>query len=209
MIPFIYLFRSTLTLILVAKLLLVSTPSFIGRSLQNTITWMHYFSTHVLLYLLIGIYHTVQTPLSIIMSTPLWQLTNYWPKFYCSLFKPNPSRRSIWTIFANLDPVRAKAYAHLHQKKEDDLGEVLRTASSMYIYEDPLQLAIPDPPDGILLRMFPLGLIYFVFLYPILVGTIRLTSRTICKAIRSHLTAITTIFVQHDHRHCKQIPKRL
>ena len=117
------------------------------------------------------------------MSTPLWQLTSYWPKFYWSLFKPNPSHRSIWTIFANPDPVQSKAYAHLHQKKEDDLDEAPTSALSMYIYEDPLRLAIPyeylfehipDPPDGILLRMFSLGMICFVCLYPILVGTIRL-----------------------------------
>ena len=220
--------------------MLSSSPSFIGRSLANSVIWTHFFSTHMLLIILIGIHHLVRIPLAIIMSTALWQLVSYWPKFYWNLFKPDPNRRSIWTIITNPVPpdgpkskpsgmvcLNAKyychsyyqvhgAYANLHQRQEHDLDAATQAASSMYIYEDPLLLSVPyeylfkqlpDPPEGILLRMFSLGLICFVFLYPILYGTVRLTSRTICKTICSRLKATAQIFIRHGHRRRKRITK--
>ena len=169
LIPFVYLFRLALTLTCLAKLLIIGTPCFIGRSLFNGCIWTSISFIHIALTLLRIVHSIVQLPANLIHQNPIIRLITFWPKFYWSLFRPKSNRRSIWQIIC--DPVpdtgpKTKnipnrmvclrdryychsfyqvqgAYAHLNQSSEKDLDEAIHAATAFIYYDDPLRVAIP------------------------------------------------------------------
>ena len=78
-------------------------------------------------------------------------------------------------------------------------------------YDDPLRLAVPyeylykalpEPPDGKLLKLFSIALIYFVYLFPILRGLLRLWCSLTLKLLKQIILwkSEHSIFVRHGRR---------
>ena len=109
LIPLVYLFRMTLTIISLATFL-VPTPSKIGSALRNGITWIFYNIIHFIIFVhkklhtLIHI-HTIQYVLNVLFESTLALTCLFWPQFYYNLLNKG-NERSIWDIITN--PVTPK-----------------------------------------------------------------------------------------------------
>ena len=97
-------------------------------------------------------------------------------------------------------------YAHLNQKREEDLDEAIAEAIKLVYYDDPLHLAIPynffmemlpEPPDGILKSVFFTTLILFVYLYLIICSVLRLWMRLLGAYISQ---TRNNLFVRHGRK---------
>ena len=100
LIPLIYLFRTTL--IIVSALTCI--PRFVKNTLVNTATWFTLVCIHILLFALRWTYYGVRMPVNLVLQSLLFRILSFWPKFYWHLFKPDPTRRSIWQILTSPVP---------------------------------------------------------------------------------------------------------
>ena len=105
LIPFIYLFRMTLTILSTFNFI-VHNPSIIGREFKNTLTWMEISGMHLILIMLSGLHRLIQfkfiqVSLNMMLRLPLSCTIIFWTKFYYSLFKHKEGRRSFWSIATN------------------------------------------------------------------------------------------------------------
>ena len=108
LIPFIHFFRLTLTILSVA-ILFLPTPSTVGRSLNNSLTWTAVFSLHAILFVLSVIHSLyqipiIQIPLNKVQKLSIVRICLYSPRFYFGLLKHRRNGRSIWYIVTNLVP---------------------------------------------------------------------------------------------------------
>ena len=165
------------------------------------------------------------------------RIITFWPKFYWCLFKPKPDRQSIWNILTNPEPlegIKTKnvsnrmiclkdtyychsyyqvhgAYAHLNQRRENDLDEAVIEANTVMYYDDPLRIStpyeylakrLPRPPDGHVKAALSLGLIVLIYLIPILKGLITLWMRLIAAHLFKN--DARNIFIRHVRRRRKK-----
>ena len=105
LIPFIYVFRLKLT-ILIVDILFVSNPSEIGRALKNGLAWNNIFSLHMILFDISGLHSLAQIPIikfpiRIFQKLSIVRLCLYWPKFHFIIFKQNYYRRPFWELITN------------------------------------------------------------------------------------------------------------
>ena len=102
LIPLLYLFRTTLTLISVA-IKFMPTPSKVWTSIRNAITWNNIISLHMIIFSLSALHRLTQIPiikipLNMMEQSIIGRACLFWPKFYYCLFKPDKNRRKIWEI---------------------------------------------------------------------------------------------------------------
>ena len=105
LIPFIYLFQPTLTILTIATLFIL-TPYTIGKALKNSLTLNTIFILHMTLFVLPGFHSLVQIPiiqlrLILFQQLSIVRICLYWPRFYLSLLKHKRNRHSIWKIITN------------------------------------------------------------------------------------------------------------
>ena len=108
LIPFIYLFWLTLTILYVATLF-VPTSYTIGGALKNSLTWTDIFILHPIIFVLSGLHNIVQIPIIQIPLNIVQQLSTvliflYWPKFCFDLLKHISNSHSVWGIITNSVP---------------------------------------------------------------------------------------------------------
>lgn len=213
LIPLVYLFRMTLTLISLA-IFLCPTPSSMGQTVVNGYQWLQILCIHPLRFALRWVHFLIGVPYNLVMQSSILRIITFWPKFYWSLFKPKPDRQSIWNILTNPEPLEGTktknvsnrmiclkdtyychsyyqvygAYAHLNQRRENDLDEAVIEANTVMYYDDPLRIStpyeylakrLPRPPDGYVKATLSLGLIVLIYLIPILKGLITLWMRLV------------------------------
>ena len=173
LIPFIYLLRTTLT-ILNKIYRSVPTPSKLWSVPRNGATWIAIIGLHSVLFTLSALDRltqiwAVKVALNMAQNLTIVRICLYWPNFYWSLFRPKPNRRSIWAIITcPVPPDGPKAneqsnripcmnakfccfsfyqvqgtHAHLNQKTEKDLDRAVAAATAIVFYDDPLHLAVP------------------------------------------------------------------
>ena len=131
--------------------------------------WTTICTTHVLLLIFSTIHIIVRTVANLVNRNSIFRFCTFWPKFHWNLFRPDPNRRSIWTIIWNPTPdfgpktknmptrmvcLRDRyychsyyqvqgAFAHLHQNPDKDLNEAVDAATRVVYYDDPLRLTVP------------------------------------------------------------------
>ena len=114
LIPLVYLFRMTLTIISLA-IYLVPTPSKIGSALRNDIIWIVYIIIHFIIFVLKKLHtliqiHTIQFALNMLFQSTLACTCLFWPRFYYSLLNKR-NGRSIWDIITNPVPPKGSKKA--------------------------------------------------------------------------------------------------
>ena len=117
LIPFIYLFQLTLTILNVATFF-VPTPSTIGRALKNILTWTTIFSLHLILFILSVLHSFVQIiiiniPLNTVHQLSIVHYYLYRKQYYLSLFKHNSNISLFWKILTN--PVLLEGVTKSHK----------------------------------------------------------------------------------------------
>jgi hypothetical protein len=146
----------------------------------------------------------------------LWRGLSFWPWLYYQLFNPNAPGRSVWQIITDpkdrastrtkmknqpsegvICPLWSKllvfstyqvhgAFAHLHQRNNDDVADALSDAAgpSLPRLWDPLRLNIPyqhlsarlfKPPDCYVGRWITFISIIMIYLVPLCRGAAHLT----------------------------------
>ena len=100
LIPLLYLFRMTLTLISVV-MNFMPTPPKVWTEISNAITWTAIISLNLILFVLSALHRLtqipiIQIPLNTIDQSFIIHACLFWPKFYYCLFKPNNNRQTIW-----------------------------------------------------------------------------------------------------------------
>ena len=107
LIPLIYLFRKTLTL-LYFYIVLVPTPLKLRSTIKNGLTWIALISSHLILFVLkwhdsLVTIKLTQCLLNMLLQTTIACICLYWPQFYYSLLYKK-SGSSIRNIINNPDP---------------------------------------------------------------------------------------------------------
>ena len=105
LIPLLYLFRMTLTLIYVAMNFML-TPSKVWTEIRNAITWTAIISLHLILFVPSALHRLTQIPiiqvlLNMTEQSFIVRACLFWPKFYYCLFKPNKNIRTIREIITS------------------------------------------------------------------------------------------------------------
>ena len=108
LIPLLYLFRMTLTLISVAMNFMPNTSK-VWTAIRNAITWTDIISIHLIIFVLSALHRLtkipiIQIPLNMMEQSFIVCACLFWPKFYYCIFKPNNNRRKIWEIIASPVP---------------------------------------------------------------------------------------------------------
>ena len=161
-------------LVIILAMFRVRSPSTTRSLAWNGAIWIALTCMTTILFGLSALHRLTQTTilkaaLNFVLQLSLVRLCLFWPRFYYSLFRFKPHRRSIWDIITNpLPPIKAKAkipslkivclnenrccfsfyqtrgaYAHLNQRIEKDLDEAVADATVAVFHDDPLRLAIP------------------------------------------------------------------
>ena len=99
MLPFVYLFRTTLLIFSLAYFVLTSTCSFIGRVEQSATTWAQYILVRTCLELIYHTYWLVRYTCAV--GQAAWMAITFWPKFFWTLFGPSSRGPSIWYVLFN------------------------------------------------------------------------------------------------------------
>ena len=116
-----------------------------------------------------------------------WILVLFFPKFYWDIFYTNKDKvRSIWAIFSKPVSTAVSNIIHCCRDNATTLSDALVTATSVPCNtRDPLRIKkpyayltsiIPDVPDRMIMRILCILEIVIVCLWPILTGTVSLTS---------------------------------
>ena len=108
LVSFIYLFRMTSTIIS-AAIRSMPTPLKLWSALRNGAKWTAIIGLHAILFAISALYGltqiwTVKVALNLVQNLTIVRICLYWPKFYWSLFRPTPNRRSIWAIITRPVP---------------------------------------------------------------------------------------------------------
>ena len=174
LIPLIYLFRLTLTLVSTTFCI----PHFVYNTINNGATWTSIVCIHIILFALRWLHFLARIPVNFVLQNPISQVLLYWPKFYWHLFEPDPTRRSIWTIVTNPIPAegpkaqRARhsipclnskyychsffqvhgAYAHLHQKHSAYLFR--NDSRNIFIRYNRKRIRLPKPLPTLHIKLF-------------------------------------------------------
>jgi len=93
-IPFIYLFRTTLLLSILAYHM-IPTYEPISKCICNTVSWLQFIAIQLSL-LLLWLLHSILCHLQCMF--PMWQGLQYWPRLFWTLFGPSSQGPSIYTI---------------------------------------------------------------------------------------------------------------
>ena len=107
LIPLIYLFRMTLTLLSFSRVF-VPTPLKLGSALNNGLTWISLISIHLIIFVLKQLHSLVtikliQLLLNVLPQTTIARICLYWPRFFNSLLYKN-NGHYIWNIITNPVP---------------------------------------------------------------------------------------------------------
>ena len=150
------------------------SPSTTRRLARNGAIWIALTCMTPILFSLSALHRLTQTAilkaaLNFVQQLSIVRLCLFWPRFYYSLFRFKPHRRSIWDIITDpLPKIKAKAkrpsvkmvclnenrccfsfyqtrgaYAHLNQRIEKYLDEAVANTTVAVFHDDPLRLAIP------------------------------------------------------------------
>ena len=106
LIPFVYLFRMTFSILSLALLLALYFPTIVTKALQNTAIWIALIRIHLILFTLSALYRLVkirpiQFTLNFVQQFSVVYTILYWPRFYYSIIKTKEKRRSFWEILKN------------------------------------------------------------------------------------------------------------
>ena len=107
LIPFVYLFQMTFTLLSLALFLATYFPTYVMKALKNIVIWIAMICIHVFLLTLSALHRLVQIKLiqfilNFVLQSSVVRAALFWPSFYHSILKPKENRRSLWEMLKNL-----------------------------------------------------------------------------------------------------------
>ena len=109
LIPFVYLFRMTYSILSLALLLELYFPTIVKKAPQNTARWIALICIHLIpftlsvLYCLVHI-RPIQFTLNFVQQSSVVYTILFWPRIYYSIIKTKEKRRSFWEILKNPEP---------------------------------------------------------------------------------------------------------
>ena len=109
LIPFVYLFQMTFSILSLALFLALNFPTIVRKALQNAALWIALICIHLILFTLSALYYLVQIQpiqftLNFVQQSSVVYTILFWPIFYYSIIKTKDKRRSLWEILNNPVP---------------------------------------------------------------------------------------------------------
>ena len=109
LIPFVYLFRMTFSILSLALLLALYFPTIVTKAPHNTEIWIALTCTHLIIFTLSALYRLVQIrpiqfTLNFVQQSSVVYTILFWQRFYYSIIKTREKRRSLWGILKNPVP---------------------------------------------------------------------------------------------------------
>ena len=109
LIPFVYLFRITFSILSLALFLALHFPTIVRKALQNAARWIALICIHLILFTLSALYRLVriqpiQFTLNFVQQYSVVYTILFWPRLYYSIIKTKENRRYLWEILKNPVP---------------------------------------------------------------------------------------------------------